>query len=54
MHIIKDSEVLICIDARGFLGSAILLRTKEPFILARKEGKSPGELIGKSYRLEYG
>ena len=55
LSMIQNSEALIGIDARGFIfGSAISLRTKKPFIAARKEGKLPGELVGKSYSLEYG
>ena len=55
LPMIQDSEALIGIDARGFIfGSAIALRTNKPFIAARKAGKLPGELVGKSYSLEYG
>ena len=55
LTMIKEADAIIGIDARGFLfGSAISLNCKKPFIPARKEGKLPGELIGKSYQLEYG
>tara|TARA_A100001035_G_C27729778_1_gene476197 strand:- start:494 stop:1012 length:519 start_codon:yes stop_codon:yes gene_type:complete len=53
--IIKDSDAIIAVDARGFIfGSSIALLTQKPFIAARKPGKLPGELISKSYSLEYG
>ena len=52
---LKKAEAIICIDARGFIfGSAISLKISKPLILARKPGKLPGELISKSYDLEYG
>tara|TARA_B100001093_G_scaffold516750_1_gene596267 strand:- start:535 stop:1047 length:513 start_codon:yes stop_codon:yes gene_type:complete len=53
--IIKDSEAIISIDARGFIfGSAISLQASKPMIVARKPGKLPGELLEKKYNLEYG
>ena len=52
---INRADSIICIDARGFIfGSAISLRTQKPLIFARKPRKLPGELISKSYDLEYG
>lgn len=52
---VKDSEAIVGIDARGFIfGTAISIYANKPFIAARKEGKLPGKLIGKSYSLEYG
>jgi adenine phosphoribosyltransferase len=54
-QIIKKAEAIISIDARGFIfGSAISLLSSKPMIVARKPGKLPGELVGKSYYLEYG
>lgn len=54
-EIIKNSEAIVGIDARGFVfGTAIALKTSKPFILARKPGKLPGNLISESYQLEYG
>ena len=54
-QIIKNAEAIISIDARGFIfGSAISLQASKPMIVARKPGKLPGELIEKSYSLEYG
>ena len=53
--IIKGSEAIISIEARGFIfGSAISLQTSKPMIVARKPGKLPGELIKENYYLEYG
>ena len=50
-----NSDAIISIDARGFIfGSAISLYTSKPLIFARKPGKLPGELVSKSYQLEYG
>ena len=51
----KQSDAIIAIDARGFLlGSSIALKAGKPLIVARKPGKLPGELLSKSYNLEYG
>ena len=54
-QILKKSEAIISIDARGFIfGSAIALQSCKPMIVARKPGKLPGELITEKYELEYG
>ena len=54
-HLIRDSEALISIEARGFIfGSAISFQASKPMIVARKPGKLPGNLIQKKYNLEYG
>ena len=54
-QIVKKSEAIISIDARGFIfGSAIALQSSKPLIAARKPGKLPGELITEKYKLEYG
>ena len=53
--IIKSSEAIISIEARGFIfGSAISLQASKPMLVARKPGKLPGELIQEKYYLEYG
>ena len=53
--VIKKSEAIISIDARGFIfGSAISLQSSKPMLVARKPGKLPGELIEGNYDLEYG
>jgi len=54
-QILKKSEAIISIDARGFIfGSAIALESSKPMIVARKPGKLPGEIITAKYNLEYG
>ena len=54
-EIIKKSEAIISIDARGFIfGSGIALMSSKPMIVARKPGKLPGEIITQNYNLEYG
>ena len=51
----KNSDAIIAIDARGFIfGTAIAIKLSKPIVLARKPGKLPGELLNKSYELEYG
>ncbi len=51
----RNADAIVSIDARGFLfGSAISLKTSKPLIVARKIGKLPGELVTRSYELEYG
>ena len=53
--ILKKSEAIISIDARGFIfGSAIALKSYKPMIVARKPGKLPGEILTEKYKLEYG
>ena len=38
-HVIKNSEALISIEARGFIfGLAISLQARKPIIVARKPG----------------
>ena len=54
-QIIKNSQAIISIDARGFIfGSAIAFQSSKPMIFARKPGKLPGEVIEQNYNLEYG
>ena len=54
-QIIKNSQAIISIDARGFIfGSAIAFQSSKPMIFARKPGKLPGEVIKQNYELEYG
>ena len=54
-HVIKNSEAIISIEARGFIfGSAISLQACKPMIVARKPAKLPGDLIQEKYNLEYG
>ena len=54
-QIIKNSEVIIAVDARGFVfGSVVSLLASKPMIVARKPNKLPGEVVEKNYNLEYG
>ncbi len=54
-QILKKSEAIISIDARGFIfGSAIALKSSKPMVVARKPGKLPGEIVTEKYNLEYG
>lgn len=54
-QIIKNSQAIVSIDARGFIfGSAIAFQSSKPMIFARKPGKLPGDVISQSYNLEYG
>ena len=54
-EIIKNSEAIISIDARGFIfGTAIAFQVSKPMIVARKPGKLPGAIIQQNYNLEYG
>ena len=53
--IFKNADAILAIDARGFIfGTAISIFLSKPMIVARKPGKLPGDLIEKSYDLEYG
>ncbi len=53
--VLRNSDAIVAIDARGFIfGSAISFHLSKPLIVARKPGKLPGEIISKSYDLEYG
>ena len=55
LKITEDAEAILAIDSRGFLfGAGIAILSSKPLVVARKPGKLPGELIEKSYQLEYG
>ena len=54
-NLLRNSDAIVAIDARGFIfGAAISFNLSKPLVLARKPGKLPGEIISKSYNLEYG
>lgn len=51
----KDVDIIVGPDARGFLfGTPTAAFLKKPFIMVRKPGKLPGEVISRNYDLEYG
>ncbi|MBD3295837.1 MAG: adenine phosphoribosyltransferase [Candidatus Omnitrophica bacterium] len=52
-----DTEIdgVIAIESRGFLlGAPYAAKKSLPLVLARKEGKLPGDTVEQSYSLEYG
>ena len=54
-QIIRDSEAIIAIDARGFVfGSVVSLLASKPMVVARKPNKLPGKIVERQYSLEYG
>lgn len=51
----KKPDVLVGIESRGFiLGLSLAMELKIPFVLARKKGKLPGDVVSYTYDLEYG
>lgn len=51
----KDADVIVAPDARGFLfGVPIAIMLEKPFVMVRKPGKLPGEVLKEEYKLEYG
>ena len=50
-----DIDRIVGIDSRGFIFGGMLAREMGlPFVLARKEGKLPGNVVSAAYQLEYG
>jgi adenine phosphoribosyltransferase len=50
-----DIDVIAGIESRGFItGSLLAYKLGKKFVLIRKPGKLPGEVVGQSYKLEYG
>ncbi|MCL2375967.1 MAG: adenine phosphoribosyltransferase [Defluviitaleaceae bacterium] len=50
-----EYDLVISPESRGFMfGAPIAARQKKGFVPARKKGKLPGEVIRKTYFLEYG
>lgn len=48
-------DSIVGLDARGFIfGAALAYKMGCPFILARKQGKLPGNVVHNSYGMEYG
>ncbi|PZW01536.1 adenine phosphoribosyltransferase [Metamycoplasma auris] len=51
----NDADIIVGPDARGFLfGTPVAAKLSKPFIMVRKKGKLPGEVISYAYGLEYG
>ena len=52
---VGDADIIVGPDARGFLfGVPLAMETDKPFVMVRKPGKLPGEVISFEYELEYG
>jgi len=51
----NDFDFIVGVESRGFiLGSALAFAINKGFIMIRKPGKLPGEVIAQEYQLEYG
>jgi adenine phosphoribosyltransferase len=51
----EDIDFVVGIESRGFIvGSLIASAVNKGFIMIRKPGKLPGEVISQNYDLEYG
>ena len=51
----NEFDIIVGIEARGFIvGSALAYSLKKGFIMIRKPGKLPGEVVSQEYELEYG
>ena len=51
----KNIDVVVGIESRGFLFGMLLANAlNAKFVMIRKPGKLPGDLIEQSYQLEYG
>lgn len=52
---VEGADVIVGPDARGFLfGVPLSMESNKPFVMVRKPGKLPGEVISFEYDLEYG
>ena len=52
---LEKPDAICAIESRGFFfGMLLANKLNVPFIMVRKKGKLPGEIISESYDLEYG
>ncbi len=52
---VGDADLIVGPDARGFLfGVPLAMKCNKPFVMVRKPGKLPGDVISFEYELEYG
>lgn len=52
---VKDADVIVGLDARGFLfAGALSYKLKKPLVIVRKKWKLPYKTISVDYELEYG
>ncbi|MFV8414115.1 adenine phosphoribosyltransferase [Mycoplasma sp. Sp48II] len=52
---VVNADIIVAPDARGFIfGTPVAYKTKKPFVMVRKKGKLPGQVIEQNYDLEYG
>lgn len=52
---ISTFDALVGIESRGFLiGTPVAYHLKKSFVVARKKGKLPGDVVSETYALEYG
>lgn len=50
-----DFDLIVGTESRGFIvGMPVAYALNKGFVMARKPGKLPGNLLSKSYKLEYG
>lgn len=54
-HKVQAFDALVGVESRGFLiGTPMAFHLKKSFIVARKKGKLPGDIVAETYALEYG
>lgn len=54
-YVSKTVDAIVAIESRGFLvGTPLAVHMNKGVVLVRKRGKLPGQIVSKSYDLEYG